>query len=453
MKEIKILTPVGMLGYGFPEDDFRRGLEKNPDAVILDSGSTDPGPYMLGNGQTLVKPRAYERDLKIILSGLINRKIPLLIGSAGGAGSSGNVDYIIETISAICNELGIHRKIVAIYSDVDSKIVKERFHQGRIKSCSSAPDLTDKDIDESVRIVAQMGAEPILKALQDNPDADIIVAGRAYDPSPYAAYCMYRGIENSGIYWHMGKIMECGAFCCEQKGQVILATVREDSFDLEPMDPKNRCTEVSVAAHTLYEKTRPDLLPGPGGVLNLQKSHYEQLTDRVVRVGGSVFEKSPVYQVKLEGASVVGYRTTFIGGVRDPILISQLDSFLENVRVRLSSLYQELTTREAKLFFHIYGRNGVMEEQEPVKDYKPIEVGILGEVVAKTQELANAICSNARIGVLHLPYPGQIATGGNLALPLNPPDNPIGPVCRFSIYHLMEVESPLELFTMRTMEV
>jgi hypothetical protein len=453
MKEIKILTPVGMLGYGFPEDDFRRGLERNPDAVILDSGSTDPGPYMLGNGQTMVKPRAYERDLKIILSGLINRKIPLLIGSAGGAGSSENVDYIVETISAICNELGIHRKIVAISSDVDSKIVKERFHQGRIKSCSSAPDLTDKDIDESVRIVAQMGAEPILKALQDNPDADIIVAGRAYDPSPYAAYCMYRGIENSGIYWHMGKIMECGAFCCEQKGQVILATVREDSFDLEPMDPKNRCTEVSVAAHTLYEKTRPDLLPGPGGVLNLQKSHYEQLTDRVVRVGGSVFEKSPVYQVKLEGASVVGYRTTFIGGVRDPILISQLDSFLENVRVRLSSLYQELTTGEAKLFFHIYGRNGVMEEQEPVKDYKPIEVGILGEVVAKTQELANAICSNARIGVLHLPYPGQIATGGNLALPLNPPDNPIGPVCRFSIYHLMEVESPLELFTMRTMEV
>lgn len=44
MKEIKILTPVGMLGYGFPEEDYRRGLEREPDAVILDSGSTDPGP-------------------------------------------------------------------------------------------------------------------------------------------------------------------------------------------------------------------------------------------------------------------------------------------------------------------------------------------------------------------------------------------------------------------------
>ena len=85
--------------------------------------------------------------------------------------------------------------------------------------------------------------------------------------------------------------------------------------------------------------------------------------------------------------------------------------------------------------------------QEPEKDFIPLEIGILGEATAKTQELANAICSMARIAVLHAPYPGQLATGGNLALPLNPPDNPIGPVCRFSIYHLMEVNSPLGTFS------
>ena len=125
--------------------------------------------------------------------------------------------------------------------------------------------------------------------------------------------------------------MECGAFCCEKKGQVILATFREDSFDLEPMDPDNRCTTVTVAAHTLYEKTRPDLLPGPGGVLNLQGSHYEQLTDRSVRVGGSAFEPADEYTVKLEAAASCGYRCTFIGGVRDPILISCLDKLLSLV--------------------------------------------------------------------------------------------------------------------------
>ena len=50
------------------------------------------------------------------------------------------------------------------------------------------PPLTLSDIDESVHIVAQMGAEPILAALQQHPDVDIVVAGRAYDPSPYAAF-------------------------------------------------------------------------------------------------------------------------------------------------------------------------------------------------------------------------------------------------------------------------
>ena len=94
-----------------------------------------------------------------------------------------------------------------------------------------------------------------------------------------------------------------------------------------------------------------------------------------------------------------------------------------------------------------------MGELEPEKDFVPLEVGILGEVTAQTQELAHAICSNARINVLHTPYAGQMATAGNFAIPLNPPENDIGPVCRFSLYHLMEVESPLEPFSSRIVEV
>lgn len=453
MTEIKILTPVGMLGYGFPEEDYRRGLERQPDAVILDSGSTDPGPYMLGTGTTMVKPRAYVRDLKVILEGIGSKKIPLLIGSAGGAGFDGNVDYIVGVIRDLCRELGLHKKIVKIYADISKELVAEKLRQGKIESCSCSPALTEEDVSQSVRIVAQMGMEPILKALQENPDADILVAGRAYDPSPYAAFCAYKGISDPGIYWHMGKIMECGAFCCEKKGQVILATVREDSFDLEPMALDNRCTEVTVASHTLYEKTRPDRLPGPGGVLNLDHSQYKQLNDRAVRVWGSQFDAGSVYQVKLEGAAIVGYRAACIGGIRDPILISHIDGLLPMVKAYAANLYPELKTGEAKIIFHLYGKNAVMEDWEPQSDDTPHEIGILCEVVAPTQELASAICSNARVALLHGPYPGQLATGGNLALPLTPPDTPLGPVCRFSVYHLMEVENPVSLFPIYTEEV
>ena len=252
---------------------------------------------------------------------------------------------------------------------------------------------------------------------------------------------------------HMGKIVECGAVCAEPKGRIILATVRRDSFDLQPMNPEERCTPASVAAHTLYEKSRPDLLAGPGGMLDLRESRYEALDARRVRVRGSVFHPAERYCVKLEGASVVGYRTIFIGGIRDPILIGQIDSFLDGVRKGTEAACPELASGAATIIFHVYGRDAVMGDLEPLRHLTPHEVGLLGEVTAATQELANAICSAARITVLHMPYPGQLATAGNFAIPLNPPENPIGPVCRFSIYHLMEVDSPEELFTIRYEEV
>jgi hypothetical protein len=35
----------------------------------------------------------------------------------------------------------------------------------------------------------KMGPEPILKAMQANPDFDILVARRAYDPAIFVAFC------------------------------------------------------------------------------------------------------------------------------------------------------------------------------------------------------------------------------------------------------------------------
>ena len=50
------------------------------------------------------------------------------------------------------------------------------------------------------------------------------------------------------------------------------------------------------------------------------------------------------YSVKLEGAAIVGYRTMFVGGIRDPILIGQLDSFLATIRKRAESIFPQLAS-------------------------------------------------------------------------------------------------------------
>lgn len=93
---------------------------------------------------------------------------------------------------------------------------------------------------------------------------------------------------------------------------------------------KSRCTVVSVAAHSLYEKTRPDILYGLGGALLLSDARYEQLPDnRTVRVRGSHFQlaEQGQYTVKLEGARTVDH-FSIIGAIRDSILLSKLDSFI-----------------------------------------------------------------------------------------------------------------------------
>lgn len=449
--EIRILTPVGMLGYGIPAEHFWRGIESGIDAMIVDSGSTDPGPYQLGLGATLVPRAAYVRDLTLMLEACHRHRIPIYIGSAGGPGINEHVDWMIEIIREIAAQNNYRFKVAAIYAEVDKALVHRRLDEGRIASCASSPPLTHDDIDLTTHVVAQMGAEPFLEAMMHD-DIDIIVAGRAYDPAPFAALGMRHGI-SPGVFWHMGKIMECGANCAKPKGKVIVGTMRADSFDLEPMNPAEACTPLSVAAHTLYEKSRPDLLPGPGGVLNLRDSHYEQINERKVRVSGSRFEASPRYAVKLEGAGPIGYRTTFIGGIRDPILIGQIDDFKARIHAHLAAVYPEIASGEAQFIFHTYGKNGVMGPFEPLENVAPHEIALLGEATAANQELANAICSSARISALHFPYPGQVATAGNLALPLNPPENPIGAVCAFQIYHLMEVDTPTELFSIRYLEV
>ncbi len=223
--ELRILTPVGMLGYGIPEADFWRGIDAGADAVVIDAGSTDPGPYLLGLGKMIVAASALERDLRLILVGCDKNGIPLLIGSAGGPGIGRHVDQTVELVHRIARDEGYRLKVAAIYADVEPELVRQRLDQGRLTPCASAPPASRADIDACEHIVAQMGMEPILKVLREHPDVNVVVAGRAYDPAPYAAFCMLHGIDDPGIYWHMGKIMECGANCAQPKGRVILAMV------------------------------------------------------------------------------------------------------------------------------------------------------------------------------------------------------------------------------------
>ena len=451
MEEMRILAPNGLLGYGFPKESFVEGMKREPHVIAVDAGSTDPGPYYLGAGESFTSSSGVRRDMEILLEARDRAGIPLIVGSCGGSGATPHLEWMKEIVLDIAKNKGYEFKMAVIEADISKDFLLESLKKGRIRTFESKKALTEKDISQSTHIVAQMGVEPIIKALEAG--SEVIIAGRAYDPSSMAALPIKEGFD-PGLAFHMGKILECGAIASVPGSarDCLLGTIYKDSFVVEPMNFERKCTEVSVAAHTLYEKGNPTHLPGPGGDLLLNHVHFEQINKRSVRVTGSKFVPQDKYTIKLEGAKPVGFRTISIAGVRDPIMIGQIDSILNNV-TDITKENFDLPESDYRVIYHIYGKNGVMSDLEPQKRITSHELGIVIEVIGKTQEIANTICSSVRSTLLHYGYPNRIATAGNLALLYSPSDIKMGPVYEFSVYHLMEIEDPCEVFPVKFLDV
>lgn len=454
LTELRILAPCGILGYGYPKASFLRGMQAKPHAIVVDAGSTDAGPHKLGAGVAIVSRMACKKDLELMIVQGAAANIPVLIGSAGGSGGRVHVQWTWEIVKEILREHQLTElKVAIIWADIPKELIARRQDEGRVVALGAAvKELTPQRLEATNAVVAQMGHEPILKALEQG--AQLIICGRAYDPSPFAAVAAHAGLPLDYGY-HAGKILECAALCAEPgtTKDCMLGTIRQNSFTITPLSPERRCTPLSVAAHTFYEKDHPYLLNGPGYRLNLSQCSFTQEPDGCsTTVTGSRLEPGAQYFVKLEGAMQVAYRTFVIAGVRDPLMIAQLQEIEKLAENQVKSYYCDIPTDAYKIHFINYGLNGVMGELEPCTDL-PHEVGVVMEVIAQTQELANSICGSLRSGLLHYGYDGRKSTAGNLAFPFAPSDVSFGPVYEFSVYHLMEVENPCELFPIEFVQV
>jgi Acyclic terpene utilisation family protein AtuA len=200
-KELRIITPIGMLGQGFDNAILWNAIENlGVDAMIMDSGSTDSGPGRLASGSLSVPQVGFEKDLAALLRVCHLRHIPILVGSAGGDGENRFVDLLIDIVEKLIKENGYRTmKIIGIYSEIEKDHVRKKLADGQISPCGGGvPELTEHDVSTATRIVAQMGHEPFVKAMEENPDFDVIIGGRAYDPAPYVAFCVHKGFKNMG---------------------------------------------------------------------------------------------------------------------------------------------------------------------------------------------------------------------------------------------------------------
>jgi hypothetical protein len=438
---MKIISLCGLLGYGYEEASFERICEEMDriDIVGVDAGSVDPGPYYLGSGLSFTDRNAVKNDLARVLPVLLSHRVPLIIGTAGGAGSETHLDWCRCIIEEIAAEKGLHFRMALIKTDVTKDAVKEMLRSGRIARQQHERPLTEASVDRCTHIVSQIGTEPFIKVLAQG-DADVILAGRACDTAIYAAPAIYAGFD-PGLAVHMAKIMECGALCADPMtaSDMMTATIKDHAFVLEPASPNRRCTVERVAAHTMYEQANPYLIHEPAGTADLSRCDYEQITDRAVEVSGSTFRPAERPTLKLEGAMLEGYRTIAIAGINDPDTIRHADMIMARVTEFVDAQISDPDEYQISL-----RKYGVPLPGAPLREYPENSLGIIIDVVAKTQEAANTVCALSRARFLHTDYPGRKATAGNLAFPFSPSDIACGPVYSFGIYHLAEVDDLCE---------
>lgn len=443
---VVIMVPNGSLGAGASEEEMAYGIAKGAQVIATDAGSTDSGAAYLALGMSKNNRAAVKRDLTIMMRTASKAGIPIVVGTSGQAGGDLNLDWTRDIAVEVAGELGIRPKIALLYSEQSAETLKEKNAAGKIRPLPPMGPLDNATIDSCDHIVAAMGPEPFIAALEAG--ADIVLGGRTTDTAAICCFALMKGAP-AGPSWHAGKIGECGgqASIKEIGGRGILLRIDADGFEVEALNDVNKCTPHSVSAHMLYENSDPFMLTEPGGVLDVTDARYEQVTPRVTRVTGSVWKERP-YTMKLEGASAGQYQTVMLVGIQDPVVLKDLDTFEERMT---GALYDRVRTTigDAAGDFHIslrlYGWNAVSGEKVAEGTPAPREVCVLFVATADTQEMANQIAKACNPIFFHMYMPGHHGEMPSYGFAFSPADIPRGQLYEFRLNHVVECEDGLEL--------
>lgn len=447
---MRILDPTGHLGYvPLKPESFYRGMATKPDFVVADSGSDDVGPGSLGAG-TSTSPLEWQRfDLEHMLVASRKQGIPMIIGSAGDSGANSRVDIYVNIIKELAEKHQIPRfKLGYFYSEVSKEYLRQKIKDGKvIMGLGGLPALTLEVIENAERIVAMAGVHPSIKLL--DMGADVIIAGRCGDITIIAAPAIRAGFPE-GLAYHMGKMIECSSLCAEpfMGKETVIGTISDEDIKLTPFHPGQRCTVAAACSHSMYERADPFYEYAVGGKLDMTKCKYEQFDERTSRITGATWIPAKEIRVKLEGSRKVGERYIGIVAIRDPYAIQHVD---EVVRWSRDHVEEKFGKTGYQLYFHIFGKDGVMGDLEPVKEIKSHELCIVVEGVAPTKEVAEEVAAIGTRQIAYMRMPGVKTTALAAAFLVEEPMQ-ARPAYEWSINHTVPVDNPMELFPVHLTE-
>ncbi|HEX2575179.1 MAG TPA: acyclic terpene utilization AtuA family protein [Aquihabitans sp.] len=451
MAEAKVLVPSGMLGAGFTSEAIERGIAMGADAIAIDGGSTDSGPYYLGSASPKMPAEAIAADLRLMLVHGAAAGIPVIVGSAGTSGTDTGVDWVAGIVDEIAEAEGLSLRVARIYSEQRIEALAAALEAGGITPLEPARELTLDTLQRCEHVVGLLGAEPFMAALEAG--ADVVIAGRATDTAVIAAYPLLHGCP-PGPSWHAAKTAECGGQCTTNpRGGGVLVTIDDGGFTVEPLEQGSSCTPMSVAAHMIYENADPNIMREPSGTLDVSDSHYEALDDRRVRVTGSAFTPQP-YTTKLEGSGIVGHQTIALAGIKDAEVLADIDVWAESLRDYIlfkAETVLGLAAADVHLEIRCYGWDAVLGDIDPDTG-PPREVGVVLIVTAADQATATKVVKLANPYLLHMPLPGMDHLP-SFAFLSSPAEIERGPLYEFLLQHVVSADVAGELSRTEIAEV
>jgi hypothetical protein len=442
---LRILCPNGHLGFApTKEESFWIGARTKPDYYCCDSGSDDIGPGSLGS-DTCVSPYEWQKhDLELMLVAAREQRVPMMIGSSGDTGTNSRVDRYVEMIRDLARKHHLSPfKLVYFYSEVEKEVLRKKMDRGvTIEGLDNRSTLTREGLDKTDRIVAMSGVHPFVKALEMG--AEVIIGGRSSDAAIFAAAAIYEGFPESHAYY-LGKVLECASFCAEpyMAKETVIGTITHEDVKVTPMHPDQRCTVASVAGHAMYERSNPFYEYFAGGVLDMTHCKYEQSDEKTTRITGQVFV--PIQgktKVKLEGSGKIGERYIGMVGIRDPYSIRHIDKMMDWAR---SQVEERISGGGYQLYYHIYGKNGVMGDLEPIKEIRSHELCIVVEGIAPTKEVAEEVTLIGSRQIFYARLPEVKGTAGTAAFLIDGV-LPAPPAYEWTMNHVVPVDDPMELF-------
>lgn len=430
------------------EAAIAQAIDWGVDVIVAQGTGSDWGPYWLGSGEQVAANQA--ANVEPYVRAAVEHGIPFVF-SFGIAGADPHLDTCLAAFDGLCARNDWALDIGVIRSEVGRERLLAAVAAGPPVVPAGAgaqlsPRLTAQDVEAAERVVALIGPEPVMAALAHGVDG--VITGRALDIGLFMALPMLRGIPTA-VAAHAGKLLECGGLALEpgDSGRCIWASLDETGFEVRSPDPDVRATIHSLVSHTFYERSHPTQEDNPGGRLDLAGATYEE-TPTGIRCEGAQWVEAP-YTVLLEGARREGFRAVTLLGVREPALLAQARSWADRAEAAVTAaprFSDAVADGRLRLTTRIFGLDAVLGALEPNTAVTGHEAGILVDVVADTQELAEEAAYFAFIRLFIGPYPGRKTTAGNAAAPIMPVVVPVSEVFSFSIYHLLPLAHPVEPF-------